>query len=170
MPAPRRYCAGASILCPRPLSWRRLDLPGSLATPLPNMPCSSTPADRSRQAFTTPSILPSVRFTTSAPLLGPFRGSITRPVRSLSTLRSSDHSDNTTQDSLPADGHSWRDRIFTCQVASGGFDSVLSAHIVSSSSRLSWRTKRRANERHVVGCSEELDAQCRINTPELRIG
>jgi len=49
-PAPHRYCAGASILCLRALSWKRQDLPGSSATPLPNMLCSSTPADRVRQA------------------------------------------------------------------------------------------------------------------------
>jgi hypothetical protein len=67
------------------------------------MLCSSTPADRMRQAFATHPMLPSLRLTRSAPRSVTFRGSITRPVRSLSTLRSSDYSDDTTQDSLPAD-------------------------------------------------------------------
>jgi hypothetical protein len=55
-------------------------------------------------------MLPSVQLTTSAPRSVTFRGSITRPVRSLSTLRGSDYSDDTTQDSLPAGGQPWRGR------------------------------------------------------------
>ena len=45
--------------------------------------------------FAMHAMLPSVRLTTSAPHSVTFRGSITRPVRSLSTLRSSDYSDRT---------------------------------------------------------------------------
>src|SRR6185436_9633895 len=87
--------AGASILCLDSHSWRRRDLPGSSATPLANMLCSPTPADRMHQALAMHAMLPSVRLTTSAPHSVTFRGSITRPVRSLSTLRSSDCSDRT---------------------------------------------------------------------------
>ena len=60
--------------------------------------------------LTTYPMLPSARLTASAPRSVTFRGSITQPARSLSTLRGSDYSDHTTQDSLPADGHSWRGR------------------------------------------------------------
>jgi len=48
-------------------------------------------------------VLPSAPTTASAPATTSFRGSITRPARSLSTLRSQGHP-CTTQDSLPADG------------------------------------------------------------------
>ena len=51
---------GASILCLRPHSWRRQDLPGSSATPLRTCSAPTTPADRLRQATTTLSMLPSV--------------------------------------------------------------------------------------------------------------
>jgi hypothetical protein len=84
--------------------------PRFLGNPFANMLCSSTPADRMHPATTTHSVLPSVRLTTSAPRSVTFRGSITRPVRSLSTLRGSDYSDHTTQDSLPAGGQPWRGR------------------------------------------------------------
>ena len=84
--------------------------PRFLGTPFANMLCSSTPADPMHPATTTHSVLPSVRLTTSAPRSVTFRGSITQPVRSLSTLRGSDYSDHTTQDSLPAGGQPWRGR------------------------------------------------------------
>src|SRR5688572_25793495 len=47
------------------------------------------------------SVLPSALVKTSAPITAVFRGSITRPTHSLSTLRSPGHP-GTTQDSLPA--------------------------------------------------------------------
>ena len=98
--------AGASILRLRLTHVETAGSPRFLDNPFANMPCSSTPADRTRQASKTHPILPSARLTASAPRSVTFRGSITQPVRSLSTLRSSDCSDNTAQDSLPADGHS----------------------------------------------------------------
>ena len=110
LPAPRRNYAGASILFLRPRSWRRAGSPRFLGSPFANMLCSSTPADRMHPATTTHSVLPSVQLTTSAPRSVTFRGSITQPVRSLSTLRGSDYSDHTTQDSLPAGGQPWRGR------------------------------------------------------------
>jgi hypothetical protein len=45
--------------------------------------------------LTTHPMLPSAQLTASAPRSVTFRGSITQPVRSLSTLRSSDYSDRT---------------------------------------------------------------------------
>ena len=97
--------AGASILCLRSHSWRPAGSPRFLGNPFANMPCSSTPADRLRQAGKTYPILPSARLTASAPRSVTFRGSITQPVRSLSTLHGSDCSDsNTAQDSLPTGG------------------------------------------------------------------
>ena len=104
----------SSVLMPVPQSsafdshsWRRAGSPRFLGNPFAHMPCSSTPADRIRQAIATHPMLPSARLTASAPRSVTFRGSITQPVRSLSTLHGSDYSDsNTAQDSLPADGHS----------------------------------------------------------------
>lgn len=49
------------------------------------------------------SMLPSAIYKASASTLRTFRGSITRPIHSLSTLRSAGYP-NTTQDSLPVDG------------------------------------------------------------------
>lgn len=47
------------------------------------------------QAIATHQMLPSAQLTASAPHSVTFRGSITQPARSLSTLRSSDYSDRT---------------------------------------------------------------------------
>src|SRR5690606_30756155 len=52
-------------------------------------------------------VLPSVLATTSAPTTKRFRGSITQPIHSLSTLRRPGHP-GTTQDSLPAGGQPCR--------------------------------------------------------------
>jgi hypothetical protein len=54
--------AGASILFLRPRSWRPAGSPRFLGSPFANMLCSSTPADRTRQALTTRPILPSRSF------------------------------------------------------------------------------------------------------------
>jgi len=51
---------------------------------------------------------------------------------------------NTTQDSLPAGGQPWRDRILTCWVASGGFHSVLQLTSFPPPRGFSCRTSRRA--------------------------
>ena len=65
--------------------------------------------------LTTHPMLPSARLTASAPRSVTFRGSITQPVRSLSTLHGSDCSDsNTAQDSLPTGGQPWWGRTLTC--------------------------------------------------------
>ncbi len=68
------------------------------------MPCShQTPVGSERQANSAPSMLPSAGGTASAPTTNEFRGSITRPASSLSTLRSGG-CPNATQDSLPGGG------------------------------------------------------------------
>ena len=86
------------------------DLPGSWAAP--SRTCSALRPRRTEciRPLRRTQVLPSVRLTTSAPRSVTFRGSITQPVRSLSTLRSSEYSDHTTQDSLPAGGQPWRGR------------------------------------------------------------
>ena len=56
------------------------------------------------------SMRPSAFGTASAPAIRFFRGSMARPAHPLSTLRSVDYS-TTTQDSLPAVGHTLPDRI-----------------------------------------------------------
>jgi hypothetical protein len=93
LPAPHRNCAGASILCLRLALVETVGSPRFLGNPFANMRCSSTPADLVHQATTMHQILPSAQLTASAPHSVTFRGSITQPVRSLSTLRSSDCSD-----------------------------------------------------------------------------
>ena len=93
--------------------------------------------------LTTHPMLPSVQLTTSAPRSVTFRGSNTQPVRSLSTLRSSDYSDHTTQDSLPAGGQPWRGRTRTCWAAFEGFSRQCHFTSLRSSSaklRLAHRT------------------------------
>jgi len=95
LPAPHRYCAGASILCLRLTLVETMGSPRFLGNPFTNMPCSSTPADPVHEAITMHKMLPSARLTASAPHSVTFRGSITQPVRSLFTLRGSDHSDRT---------------------------------------------------------------------------
>ncbi len=116
-------------------SWRHAGSPRFLGNPFAHMPCSSTPADPCIRPIAMHGMLPSAQLTASAPLSVTFRGSMTRPAHSLSTLHGSDYS-NTAQDSLPAGGQPWRDRTLTCRVASGGFHSVSSTHIVFPSSRL----------------------------------
>src|SRR6266498_6065759 len=96
LPAPRRNYAGASILCLRLALVETTGSPRFLGNPFANMPCSSTPADRVHLAAGDARryCLP-LQLTASAPRSVTFRGSITQPVRSLSTLRSSDCSDRT---------------------------------------------------------------------------
>jgi len=67
------------------------------------MPRSPTPADRWPLAMAGSAMLPSAQKTTSAPQAVSFRGSITRPIRSLCTLRSRGHP-RSTQHSVPAGG------------------------------------------------------------------
>jgi hypothetical protein len=93
---------------------------------LANMPCSSTPADRGHQATHDAF---DVAFRALHDVGSAFRplsrpeshGLFARCLRFAARITPT----NTTQDSLPADGHSWRDRIFTCQVASGGLHSAI---------------------------------------------
>ena len=93
--------------------------------------------------LTTHPILPSAQLKASAPRSVTFRGSITRPVRSLSTLRGSDYSEKhrarlATQ---------WRPTLLGQDSHLLGcirrFPLCASTHIVFPSSKLSWRTSRR---------------------------
>jgi hypothetical protein len=66
------------------------------------------------------------------PRLALFRGSITRPMHSLSTLRSAGHP-STTQDSLPAVGQLCRAGLATCRVPVKGFMRLVYAPTSQSS-------------------------------------
>ena len=123
--------AGASILCLRLTLVETTGSPRFPGNPSREHALLSDPGGpHASGPVAMHAMLPSVRLTTSAPHSVTFRGSITQPVRSLSTLRSSDYSEsNTTQDSLPAGGQPWRGRTLTCWVASGGFHSAL--HLTS---------------------------------------
>ena len=95
-PAPHRYCPPV----PRSSafgshSWRRPDLPGSSATLSRTCPALRPRRTSPIRPLRWLEILPSAQLTASAPHSVTFRGSITQPVRSLSTLRSSDYSDRT---------------------------------------------------------------------------
>ncbi len=87
----------------RILGWRRQGLPGSWGTHARACPALRPRRDRKRQAIAACrcGLPPSER--RRLPQTGYFRGSITRPTHSLSTLRRMDHS-TATQDSLPAAG------------------------------------------------------------------
>jgi hypothetical protein len=77
--------------------------PRFLGNPKVCMPCSSTPARWAMPGLYGMSMQPSAVLNASAPAMRPFRGSITRPTHTLSTLRSVG-CPHTTQDSLPAGG------------------------------------------------------------------
>ncbi len=88
--------------CPD-LGWRRQGLPGSWGTHARACPALRPRRDRKRQAIAASRCgLPPPK-RRRLPQTGYFRGSITRPTHSLSTLRRVDHS-TATQDSLPAAG------------------------------------------------------------------
>ena len=81
---------------------RRLgDLPGSWGTPLASVPRSPTPASQPFLTIAVGLVLSSEYDTSSTFATLFFRGSITRPTCSLSTLHSLGHP-KTAQDSLPA--------------------------------------------------------------------
>ena len=87
----------------RILGWRRQGLPGSWGTRMRACPALRPRRDRKRQAIAASRCgLPPPK-RRRLPPTGYFRGSITRPTNSLSTLRRVDHS-TATQDSLPAAG------------------------------------------------------------------
>lgn len=77
--------------------------------------------DRARQTAYSGSMLPSVQCgRRRLPQLALFRGSITRPMHSLSTLRNAGRPD-ATQDSLPAVGQLCRAGAAACRVPTKGF-------------------------------------------------
>jgi hypothetical protein len=100
-------------------SWRRWNLPGSSATPLRICPalrprrtgCAKATNDAPDVAFRAVDGVGSAFSHLSRP--------ITQPVRSLSTLRSSDYSDRTSRKTRSHCGQPWWDRTLTCWVASG---------------------------------------------------
>jgi hypothetical protein len=100
-----------------PRRWK--GLPGSWGTSV-NVPCSPTPAGPRTPGHCGVAARPSVDLKTSAPASIKFRGSIARPVHSLSTLRSAGYP-GTTQDSLPAAGQLCRTGLITRKVPAKGF-------------------------------------------------
>lgn len=92
--------------------WKTADLPGSWGALMRACPALRPRRNSGGLAITSVSVLPSVVSKTSAPAKRSFRGSITRPTRSLSTLRS-DGYPATTQDSLPAAGQALPGGILT---------------------------------------------------------
>jgi hypothetical protein len=95
-PAPRRY----KCRCLNPLPSTRSRGDGGISQ-VPRQPLCEHAllfdpgGPDAPRPLTTHPMLPSARLTASAPHSVTFRGSITQLVRSLSTLRSSDHSDRT---------------------------------------------------------------------------
>ena len=119
------------------LSWRRRDLPGSSATPLRACPalrprrtgCAKATNDAPDVAFRSVDGVGSTISHISR--LNHTACSLAVYASRLGLLRS-----NTAQDSLPTGGQPCWGRTFTCWVASGGFHSASSTHIVSPSSKL----------------------------------
>jgi hypothetical protein len=94
------------------------------ASQVPGGPPCTCPALRPRRDLRArpygASVRPSAFSTASAPAFRLFRGSITRPVHPLSTLRRMDHS-TTTQDSLPAVASFAGQDASSCKVPTKGF-------------------------------------------------
>ena len=82
---------------------RRQGLPGSWVIPNVRLPCSSTPERPDAPGQFSAQVLSTPVLTTLTLSMRSFRGSITRPSHSLSTLRRAGHP-ATAQDSLPAGG------------------------------------------------------------------
>ncbi len=139
--APRRAGGGPGVFqsagCPIPaMNVETTGLPRFLGNPHVDVPCSSTPAGPVGQAISAQPMLPSAVDTASAPATVKFfRGSITRPAHSLSTLRSRDCS-RTTQDSLPAVGQLCRAGLTTRWVPLQG----LATHVAPPHPGFAWRT------------------------------
>lgn len=95
-------CWSGGVRTAHCLRWRKPDLPGSWVT-LAYPPRSSTPPDRTPQALSGRTMLPSAQKTTSAPETDSFRGSITQLACPLCTLRSWGRP-HSTQHSVPAGG------------------------------------------------------------------
>jgi hypothetical protein len=123
--------------CPfRPWSWRRRGFPGSWGTPVWTCPALRPRRDRWARPFSARPVLPSVVTTPSAPAMSKFlRGSMTRPIHWLSTLRGRDRS-RTTQDSLPAAGLLCRVGLATHWVPVQG----LASHVAPPCPGFAWRT------------------------------
>jgi hypothetical protein len=89
-PAPHRNCAGASIVCLQLTLVETAGSPRFRGNPLRTGAALRLGRLDAPRPLTTHQMLLSVRLTASAPHSVTFRGLITQPVRSLSTLRSSD--------------------------------------------------------------------------------
>ena len=96
---------GFGLPAPLPASQvrRQQDLPSSRRTSSMHALLTSDPGGTGAPGHSAITILPSAGDTASAPTISEFRGSITRPTSSLSTLRSGGYP-NATQDSLPGGG------------------------------------------------------------------
>ena len=111
-------------------------IPRFLGNPGVDVPCSSTPAGPVGQALFSPTGAAfRLRYLVGSRNVGFFRGSMTRPIHWLSTLRSRDCS-RTTQDSLPAAGLLCRAGLVTRWVPMQG----LASHVAPPCPGFSWRT------------------------------
>ena len=102
-PAQGAAPCGPGVIDRLPLPVRATETTGPprfLEDPLMNVPCSSTPAESSRSATAARRCCLPLSRQCRLPRLLCFRGSITRPTHSLSTLRRMNYS-IATQDSLP---------------------------------------------------------------------
>jgi len=93
---------------PAPQGRRKQDLPSSRQILSMHALLPSDPGGTGTPGHSASAMLPSASGTASAPTISEFRGSITRPASSLSTLRSNGYP-NATQDSLPGGGHPYPD-------------------------------------------------------------
>jgi len=112
--------------------------PTFLGNPLVPMPCSPTPAEPTCQAITTRRRGPRLNHDEGSRVQSVFRGSITRPWYSLSTLRSAGYPD-TTQDSLPAAGLALPGGFGYPQGSIERFQIAIHPCQSSSFPKLSWR-------------------------------
>jgi len=147
--------------CPIPaLNVETTGLPRFLGNPNADMPCSSTPTGPAGPShFSPPDTAFRGHYCVGSRNDKFFRGSITRPAHSLSTLRSRGHP-RTTQDSLPAVGLLCRAGLITRWVPLQG----LAFHIAPPCPGFAWRTVTFfSGSHHQAGKSTHKPAGATVN-------
>jgi hypothetical protein len=159
--APRdeaRRVGDAALRAPRVRPWRRRDLPGSWATPCARAPLED-PGETSAPSQFGASMLPSAVRIASALAKNTFRGSVTQPAHSLSTLRSGGRP-CATQDSLPAGGQPLPGGSEYPPGCIARFQVIRSSILLAPRPGFAWRTLPRYSRDHSSSHRTSLVVRC----------